>query len=175
MKRCLVLVPLLYAAAAIQTSLGDLTRVGRAEPDLLALAAVAWLLAVGGPRAFLVAGAIGLLEDLLAPGRVGLGAACFLTVGYGLTRLRARLPLDHLALQVPVMLLSLTVLALAQTLGRWLAGETSADLGALAVRALGVGLYTSGVGLPLLMVTGWIHEARRKPKLAPSPSGRGLG
>jgi rod shape-determining protein MreD len=175
MKPCLLLLPLLYAAAAIQTSLGDLMRVGRAEPDLLALAAVAWLLAVAGPRAFLVAGAIGLLEDLLAPGRVGLAAACFLTVGYGLTRLRARLLLDHLALQLPVMLLSLTVLALAQTLGRWLAGETAADLGALAVRALSVGLYTSGVGLPLLMVLGWIRESRRKPELAPSPAGRGLG
>ena len=175
MKRCLLLLAVLYAAAAIQTSLGDLMRVGRAEPDLLALAAVAWLLAVGGPRAFLVAGAIGLLEDLLAPGRAGLAAACFLTVGYGLTRLRASLPLDHLALQLPVMLLSLAVLALAQTLGRWLAGETAADLGPLAVRALGVGLYTSGVGLPLLMVCGWIREAWRKPELAPSLSGRGLG
>jgi rod shape-determining protein MreD len=166
MKRCLLLVPSLYAAAAIQTSLGDLMRVGRAEPDLLALAAVTWLLAVGGPRAFLVAGAIGLLEDLLAPGRVGLAAACFLTVGYGLARLRARIPLDHLALQLPVMLLSLTALALAQTLGRWVAGETAADLGPLAVRALGVGLYTSGVGLPLLMVTGWIREARREKDVA---------
>ena len=175
MKSCLLLLPWLYVAAAIQTSLGDLMRVGRAEPDLLALAAVAWLLAVGGPRAFLVAGAIGLLEDLLAPGRVGLAAACFLTVGYGLTRLRASLPLYHLVLQLPVMLLSLTVLALAQTLGRWLAGETAADLGPLAVRALGVGLYTSGVGLPLLMVLNWIREARRKPDLLPSPSARVLG
>jgi rod shape-determining protein MreD len=156
---------LLYAAAAIQTSLGDLMRVGRAEPDLLALAAVAWLLATVGPRAILVAGAIGLLEDLLAPGRVGLAAACFLTVGYGVARLRTRLPLDHLALQLPVMLLSLTALALAQTLGRWLAGETAADLGPLAVRAVGVGLYTSGVGLPLLMVMGWIREARRKKEV----------
>jgi rod shape-determining protein MreD len=166
MKSCLILVPLLYAAAAIQTSLGDLMRVGRAEPDLLALAAVAWLLAAAGPRAFLVAGAIGLVEDLLAPGRPGLGAVCFLTVGYGLARLRARLPLDHLALQLPVMLLSLTVLALAQTLGHWLAGETAADPGPLAVRALGVGLYTSAVGLPVLMVCGWIREARRKPELS---------
>ena len=165
MKRGLLLLPLLYAAAVIQTSLGDLMRVGRAEPDLLALAAVAWLLAAAGPRAFLVAGAIGLLEDLLAPGRVGLAAACFLTVGYGLTRLRASLPLYHLVLQLPVMLLSLTVLALAQTLGRWLAGETAADLGPLAVQALGVGLYTSGVGLPVLMVTGCIREARRKEKV----------
>jgi rod shape-determining protein MreD len=163
MKACLLLLPLLYAAAAIQTSLGDLMRVGRAEPDLLALAAVAWLLAAEGPHAFLVAGAIGLVEDLLAPGRVGLAAACFLTVGYGLARLRTRFPLDHLAIQLPAMLLSLTVLTLAQTVGRWLSGETAADLGPLVVRALGVGLYTSGVGLPLLMVMDWIREGRRRP------------
>jgi rod shape-determining protein MreD len=165
MKSGLLLMPCLYVAAVTQTSLGDLLRVGRAEPDLLALAAVAWLLAAAGPRAFLAAGAIGLLEDLLAPGRVGLAAACFLTVGYGVSRLRARFPLDHLALQLPVMLLSLTALALAQTLGRWLAGETGGDLSPLAVRALGVGLYTSGVGLPPLMVMGWVREARRKKEV----------
>ena len=164
MKAILLLLSLLYAAAAIQSSLGDLMRVGRAEPDLLALAAVVWLLAANGSRAFLVTGAIGLVEDLLAPGRVGLAAVCFLTVGYGLTRLRTRFPLDHLSLQLPVMLLSLTALALAQTVGRWLAGETAADLGPLAVRALGVGLYTSGVGVPLLMVMNWIREARRRPE-----------
>ena len=73
------------------------------------------------------------------------------------------------------MLLSLTALTLAETLGRSLAGQTAADLGPLLVRALGVGLYTSGVRLPVLMVMGWVRQWRRKPELAPSSSGRGPG
>ncbi len=85
-----LLLPILYLAAALETSLGGVVRVGRATPDLLALVAVVWLLTVGGPRGFLVAGAIGLVGDLIAPGRVGLGMASFLLVGYALSRLRTK-------------------------------------------------------------------------------------
>ena len=35
-----LLLPVLYLAAALETSLGDVVRVGRATPDLLALVAV---------------------------------------------------------------------------------------------------------------------------------------
>jgi rod shape-determining protein MreD len=175
MKSFLILVPSLYAAAAIQTSLGESIRVGRVEPDLLALAAVVWMLVAAGPRTFLVAGVIGLLQDLLAPGRVGLAAACFLTVGYGLGRLRAKFPLEHLALQLPLTFVAIAAITLVQTLGRWLTGETGGDLATLAIRALDVTLYTSGVGLPLLMVASWIRDARRKPELVLSSTGRGVG
>ena len=159
--RLLLLLPIVYATAVVGTSLGDLVCVGHVAPDLLALVAVTWLLLSPGRRAFLLAGAIGLVADLISPGRVGLGMACFLIVGYALTRLRARFRLDHLVWQVAAVGLATTALAVSLASGRWLLGETAVPLGTLWARALGVGVYTTGVSLPLLMVVGWIREPAR--------------
>jgi cell shape-determining protein MreD len=162
--RYLLLIPILYVTAVMETSLADVIRVGCVAPDLLALLAVIWLLFAPGRWTFLAAGAIGLASDLIAPGRLGLGMACFLLIGYTLTRWRAKFPADHLLWQVPTVWLALTLLAASLATGRWLLGETSIPLGTLLGRALGVGVYTAGVSLPLLMVIGWIREPFRARK-----------
>ena len=155
-----LLLPILYLAAALETSLGGVVRVGRATPDLLALVAVVWLLTVGGPRGFLVAGAIGLVGDLIAPGRVGLGMASFLLVGYVLSRLHTKLPLDHLVVRVAIVFAAVTLTTLGTGCGRWLTGEPALPATMLFARAVGVGVYTAGVSLPVLMVLGWIGPSR---------------
>lgn len=155
-----LLLPILYLAAALETSLGSVVRVGRATPDVLALAAVVWLLAVGGPRGFLVVGAIGLLGDLIAPGHVGLGMASFLLVGYALSRLGTKLPLDHLVVRVAVVFAAVTLTTLGTGCGRWLIGEPALPAATLFSLAAGVGVYTAGVSLPVLMVLGWIGQSR---------------
>jgi rod shape-determining protein MreD len=142
--------------------------VGHVTPDLLALLAVIWLLVTPG-RALLVAGAIGLVVDLISPGRLGIATASFLLVGYGLTRLRTKLDLDHLAWQVPVVWLATTALAVTLALGGRLLGQTPVPLATLFVRALGVGAYTTGVSLPLLMILGWIREPFRRNALQLAP------
>jgi rod shape-determining protein MreD len=164
----LLLLPIVYAAAVLETSLTDAIRVGYVTPDLLALVAVIWILVTTGRRTFLVAGAIGLAADLISPGRLGAGMASFLLVGYGLTRLRTKLELEHLLWQVPLVGVSTTVLAAGQAMGSWLLGETAVPLTTLLVRALGVGVYTTGVAVPLLMVIGWVREPYRvrRKKLA---------
>ncbi len=151
----LLLVPIVYLAAVVQTSLADVIEVGRVAPDLLALVAVMWVVLAGGPRAFLVAGAIGLVEDLLSPGSVGLGMAGFLLVGYGVTRLRRRLPLDHLALGVLTVGGAVSVLVFGLSLGQWLLGEASFTWRILLERALCMGVYTAGASLPAWMIAGW--------------------
>jgi len=161
----LLLLPIVYAATVIQTSLVDVIQVGRVAPDLLALVAVVWLLVTGGPRAFLVAGAIGLGADLISPGRVGPGMACFLLAGYVVTWLRKRLPLDQLVWQVVVVGLAVTVLELSTGAARWLLGESTLAGRTLLWRAAGVGIYTAGISLPICMVLGWLREpylARRR-------------
>ena len=70
----------------LQTSLVGLIRIGRVEPDLVAMTAIVWLFMAAGPHGFLVAGLIGLTVDLISTGRIGLGAACYLVVGYALIR-----------------------------------------------------------------------------------------
>ncbi len=158
----ILLMPVLYAAAVLQTSLVDLLEVGRVAPDLVALAAVMWLLtAAPGPKTLLVAGAIGFLEDLVSPGCTGPGMICFLLVGYAVVRVRSRFALDQVAWQVSVVWLAVTALALGLAVARWLLGELSLGLRAAAVGACGVGVYTAGVSLPVAMVLGWIVESRR--------------
>ncbi len=160
--RFLLLLPILYLTAVLQTSLADVLSVGHVMPDLLALLAVIWVLVTPGRRAFLVAGIIGLVADLISPGRPGLATASFLLVGHGLTGLRAKLGLDRVAWQLPAVWLSTTVLGLSLAVGTWVLGQTSAPLITVLVRALGVGAYTAGVSLPLLMIIGWIREPFRR-------------
>ena len=158
--RTLLLVPIVYAATVIQTSLADVVQVGRATPDLLALVAIVWLLTAGGSRGFLAAGAIGLWADLISPGRVGPGMACFLLVGYAVSLLRRRMPLDHLVWQVAVVGLAVTVLEISIGTGRWLLDESTLAGQTLLWRAAGVGAYTAGISLPVFMVLGWLRQPR---------------
>jgi len=159
--RLVLLLAIVYTTAVLETSLADAIRVGHVTPDLLALVAVIWLLLIPGRRTFLAAGLIGLAADLISPGRVGLGVASFLVVGYALTRLRTKFRLDHLVWQVPAVYAATTVLAVSLATGRWLLGETAVPLSTLLARAVGVGIYTTGVSLPLLMIIGWLREPFR--------------
>jgi cell shape-determining protein MreD len=156
--RWILLLPILYLVAVLETSLADVLRVGSVGPDLLTLLALAWVLLGGGPRAFLVAGAIGMVGDLVAPGRPGVGMALLLGIGYGATRLRTRLPLDHPAWQLVVVWIGTTLFALGLALSNWLSGEMPVALTTLLVRGLGVGAYTAGVAVPVLLLAGWIRE-----------------
>jgi rod shape-determining protein MreD len=158
--RLVVLIPIVYLAAVLQTSLVEVIRIGRVEPDLLALAAMVWLLVAAGPLGFLAAGLVGLVADLVSPGRLGLGLACYLAVGYGLLRLRARVDLDSLPAQLAAVWGGATLLALGETVGRWLLGEPARALPTSLAGALGVGLYTAAVSLPVLMIIGWIRQSR---------------
>jgi len=156
--RALLITFVVYVAAVMETSLTEAVSIGHVGPDLLAMVAMIWLLVATGPRALLIAGAIGMLSDLTAGGRVGLGLGCFLLVGYGSGRLRARLALDRVPAQVLAVWVGVTLLAVGQAIGRWMLGEVPLRPSLLLWRAAGVGLYTAGVSLPVLMVIGWIRE-----------------
>ena len=158
--RLVVLIPIVYVAAVLQTSLVEVIRIGRVEPDLLAMTALVWLLVAARPRGVLVAGLTGLAADLISPGRLGLGLACYLAVGYGLSRLRARVDLDSLSAQLAAVWGGAMLLALGEAVGRWLLGEPVPTLPASLAGALGVGLYTTAVSLPVLMVVSWIRQPR---------------
>jgi rod shape-determining protein MreD len=158
--RLVVLIPIVYLAAVFQTSLVEAIRIGRVEPDLLAMTALVWLLVAAGPRGFLAAGLIGLVADLLSPGRLGLGLACYLVVGYALVRLRTRVGLESVSAQLAAVWGGATLLALGQAVGRWLLGEPGQTLPASLAGAIGVGVYTAALSLPVLMVVSWIRQPR---------------
>ncbi len=175
--RFVILALVVYLTAVMETSLVDVMRVGHVTPDLLALVAVVWLLTAAGPRAFLVAGAVALAGDLIAPGHIGVGMAWMLLVGYGVTRLRACFQgatngrgfmWQQLAWQVPAVAVAVTIWAAAVGLSGRLLGDVSLPWSTILARTAGVGIYTAGVAVAVLMVVGWIREPQlaRRRKLA---------
>jgi len=159
--RSLLLVPIVYVAAVLQTSAVDLLAVGRVTPDLLAMTAIVWLISVPGPRALLVAGAIVLVGDLIAPGRPGVGMAWMLPIGYAITRLRRHVKTDHMVVQLIVLWAAVTLWASAVGITFRLTGRIVSPWPTLLANTAGTGIYTAGVSLPILMITGWIREPLR--------------
>jgi hypothetical protein len=158
--KILLLPPILYLAAVAETSLADALRVGSVAPEVLALVAVVWLLVAAGRYGFLTAGAIMLVGDLCAPGRVGVGAAWMLLVGYAICRLRLRARLSHYLFQLPVVFAAVAAWAACVGLSERFAGDIGLPLGTILTRSLGVGLYTAGLALPILMLLAWFREPR---------------
>jgi len=155
----LVLLLLVYAAAVADTTLADRLRLGTVVPDFTAMIAVFWLLVIAKRGSFLGAGVVGLVQDLLAPGRIGLGMASLLVIGYLAARLRARLACEHPLWLAAITAPAVTAIVLATALGHWALGEASLPVHELAARAVGIGGYTAGLSLPLFMVSGWIRES----------------
>ena len=160
MIRLVVLSSLVYVAAVAETSLIDAAAIAGVSPDLLALVAIAWLLVVVEPRAFLVAGAVALLGDLIAPGRLGVGTAWMLVVGYAVGRLQSRLRWKHLAAQLLTVWVAVTVWAAGVAVTSRLIDDLTLPWSTIPMRAAAVGLYTAAFGLPILMVVGWIREPK---------------
>ncbi len=157
----LLLLPIVYLAAVLDTSLVDVMRIGPVVPDLLALTAVAWLLTARGTWALPTAGAIALLSDLIAPGRIGLGMGWMLIVGYGVLRLRMQLKMEHTLWRVALTWAAVTLWALAVGCTARLLGDVTLPWATILQRGLGVGLYTAGVSLPIWMIVGWTAQPWR--------------
>jgi rod shape-determining protein MreD len=149
---------MVYLAAVAETSLGDVLRIGAIAPDLLALTAAVWLVVARGRYAFLVAGGIGLIADLLAPGRIGVGAAAWLLVGYAMLRPRWRWALEHVLGQLAAVAMAVSVWAATAGFGRWMVGDVGLGLSTILGRAVGTGLYTAAISLPVLLVASWICD-----------------
>ncbi len=149
-----------YLAAVLDTALAPAWSIGPVSPDLLALTALSWTLASGKSRAFLGAAALGLLADLNAPGRLGVGMACFALVACALQCARPQLARWPFWIKAAALAPAAALQAFAIGLIRKLLGEL--DLGMLSMtgRCLAVGVYTAAFALPLLMVCDWFREPR---------------
>ena len=148
----LILIPAIYLAAVLETSLAPLVEVHGVVPDLFALVASVWLLQAGRERGFLTAAAIGLACDLTAAGPPGIGMGAFALVGYGLGRLRDRLDFDHFFVQLGLLWATVATISLLEATAWRLTSETVLPWPTLAVRAVMIGTYTAVVALPLLLL-----------------------
>ena len=145
-----------YLAAALQTSLAPVIEVRHVMPDLFALVTIVWLLRPAAPHGFIAAGLVGLVYDLTSAAPPGIGLGLYSLAGYSICMLRGKLDGNHLLVQLPIVVLATTIIALGEAEATRLFGELTLPWTTLAVRAVGVGVYTAAVALPVLMVVGWL-------------------
>ncbi len=155
----LLLAIFVYLAAVADTALAEVLRVGNVAPDLVALVAMVWVVLARSRWAFLTAGAVALLGDLIAPGRVGVGAAWMLLVGFGLAWLARQMRSRGPAVRLPLVAGAMTVWCLGLAATAVVLGDAARPLGTQLAQALGAAVYTSAVALPVLMVAGWARSA----------------
>src|SRR5258708_19372187 len=88
----MMLIPAVYLAAVLDTSLGPALDVGPAVPDMLAVVALIWSLTFAPARVYLVAATVGFVSDLVSPGRPAAALASYAIVGYLLPQLPPHFP-----------------------------------------------------------------------------------
>lgn len=152
-----------YAAVAADSTLTGPLGVAGVRPDLVLLAALAWLVVYGKRYGFLAAGWVALVGDLLGPGRVGVGAAVMLGVAAGVSEIHRRWALEHLAGRTLALAVGAMAWSGAMGLLGWCCGEGTGSLVAAVALGLGTGAYTAALGVPVLMVLGWMHDPPPSP------------
>jgi rod shape-determining protein MreD len=158
----LILIPALYLAALVDTSLSSAFELGAVAPDALMVVALVWSLAVAGERGPLAAGAAGFVSDLVAPGRLGVGLACFAVAGYVLSRLRARFGIRRpLALSLCAWPAATSMVLGPAVVRRWL-GEVDMSWSTLLGRGLAVGAFTAAAVMPILLAFATVRRVRRQ-------------
>ena len=158
MIRMIAILPAIWLAAVMDTSLAPAWSIDVVTPDLMALAALMWIFVSRHSSDPLWAGVIGLAADLVAPGHIGPGIAAFALVGYGLTALRGHVHLDNPVLQVVCVWIAVTLITLLITVVGGLLGDTTLNWARVFPLAAAVGAYTAGIALPLLLILAWLRE-----------------
>jgi rod shape-determining protein MreD len=155
-----LLLPLIYLASALETLQSARWQIAGVGPDLVALAAFAWLARAKGRYAFAVAALIGLANDLISAAPLGLNVAVYAVVAYSLTRLRARMDLDHFAGRLAIIFLGVASTCFVQTVALRIFKQTTLPWLMLLPRSALVGFYTAGVAVPIVMLAGWLRSPR---------------
>lgn len=155
--RYLAVIPVVYTAACLQTSLAEALEIGRAAPDVLALAAAAIGLAIGGNAGLVLVAAVGMVEDLLSPGRLGIATAWYLLAGWTAMELAERFGPRRLTVRVLACGLFAAVAACGIGLTRSTIGEPAAAAVVIVGRSAAAGIYTAALAAPLWL-TMWYVE-----------------
>jgi rod shape-determining protein MreD len=129
---------MIYLAAVLETWLAPRWQVRGITPDLVALAALAWLSRSKSRYGFLMVALAGFAADLSSSAPLGLGMA--------------------------------TAICLLQSVVLRLVDRIAMPWQTLAERAALVGLYTTAVAIPLLIVLRWFGANRPSPAIVDQPA-----
>lgn len=151
-----------YLAVAIQTTLVDAIRIGQFGLEIPAMVAVAVVLLHGGNGALVLVAAVGLLEDALWPGRMGIALAWYLLLGWGVLEISERFDLRPLTRRVAVTGLFSGLLALGVGVTRYSLGEPTVALSAIGATAVGIGTSAAIAAIPFWIVLDWLASVAHR-------------
>ena len=152
----------IYLAVAIQTTLVSTIQVGRVAPLIPALVAAAIVLLHGRNGVLVLVAAIGLLEDALWPGRMGIAMAWYLLLGWCLLEVSERFDLQRVSRRVTATGLFAGLVALGTGATRYILGEPTLGLSTIAAHAVGIGLYTAALAVPFWLALNWLENASHR-------------
>ena len=151
----LFLIPLIYLASILQIGLAPYWQIAGAGPDLLALIAALWAMKSTPWHALAAAAAIGLAGDLNSTAPLGIGVALYAVVAYGVIWWRRQVKLDRLPAQIAVVWTGVTAITLFDLIAGRCLGQSIPSLHVAIERTAVVGLYTTMIAVPILLVVSW--------------------
>jgi len=160
----LFLIPLIYLASILQVGLAPRSQIAGAGPHLLAVLVVIWGMKSTGWRAIMIASLIGLVDDLNSIAPLGVGVSIYALVAYGIVWWRRQIKLEHLSVQIVVVWISITAITLAESIAGLCLSQSVPSLPISLERTAVVGLYTTMVAVPILLVMSWYFE-KHEPDL----------
>jgi cell shape-determining protein MreD len=161
----LFLIPLVYLASVLQIGLASRSQIAGAGPDLLAVLAVIWGMKSAGWHAILIAALIGLVSDLNSTAPLAVGVTIYALAADGILWWRRQIKLEHLSVQIVVVWTSITAMTLAESIAGLCLSQSVPALTIAAQRTAVVGLYSTLIAVPILLVMSWCGETQ-KPDLS---------
>lgn len=154
-----LLVLILYLAVAAQTTLADAVSIGSIGLELPAMVVAMVIIVQRGSGALAIAALIGLVEDTLAPGRLGIAMAWYLTLGWFLLEGCERYELRSLGRRAALTGLYVGLATLAVGVTRWAIGEPTIGFPRIVLQAAGIGAFSGLVAVPLWIALDWTKQA----------------
>jgi rod shape-determining protein MreD len=157
-----------YLAAVAETALAPVLTIHQVTPNLLALAAIVWLVsAAPSPWRIVEAAAIGLVFDFNSGSHAGVGMASFSLLAFAILHARPIMRRLGPVEQSLACLPAVAALTLIVSFANRLFGHTVPPLSLVMLQAFGCGVYTAAIGLPVWMILDWRRDARRtRPAIA---------
>ncbi len=156
--RSIFLILILYLAVAAQTTLADAVSIGSIGVHLPAMAAAMVIIIQRGNGALAIAALIGLVEDTLAPGRLGIAMAWYLVLGWFLLEGCERYELRSLGRRAVLTGLYVGLVTLTVGTTRWAIGEPTVGFLRIVLQAVGIGTFSGFVAVPVWIVLDWTRQ-----------------
>lgn len=144
-----------FLAVVIQAALVDACRIGPIGFNLPAMVAVAFVFLFRSNASLAMVAAVGLLEDVLCPGRLGVAMAWYLLLGWGLLEAGERFDLRPLSRRIASTGVFAGLLTLGVATSRLAIGEPTVGFAEIAQSAAAVAICTAVAAIPFWLVASW--------------------